>query len=110
MRTLETLTRLIGCVSRTWCRGSQCCSAMIMKALNAATQASCRISYDFCTRLKSAATFPPLSLSERSDAAPAPRGTIVADHYWTEIYHCAARRMLDPVLLTLNLSVVARAE
>lgn len=80
---------------------------MIMKALNAATQTSYRpvLSYDFCRRLNFPGTFPPLSLSERSDAPPAPRGTIVADHYWTEIYRCAARWML-----ALGSLLVARAD
>jgi hypothetical protein len=78
--------------------------AMMMKALNAATQTVCRpiLSYDSCRGLNSAGPFPPLSLAERSDAPPAPRGTIVADHYWTEIYRCAARWILVPAPLALE--------
>lgn len=81
----------------------------MMKALSAATKAFGRpvSSYDFCRVLDSAGTFPPLSNPE-SQCASCTKGvrwcksTIGAGHNWTEIYRCAARWMLDPVLLALG--------
>ena len=103
LRIFETITRLGGHVLSTsaWKLESQCCLRLDNEGAECGSTCLLYnrliVPLPWSTHLGRNIT---TKCGRGSDALPAPRGTIAADHYWTKISRGTARWMPIPVFST----------